>query len=175
MCFLDYFEQHIFSHHLSVLPRCFHKSVWCGLFTVHRALVKRLNKHMGKMEVVDVKSISLSPMPHKLWNFISIACHGTIVPQKDQSNKSYLDVDCKFAWKKVKMSFPAMTLGFQTQQELHTLHMILGLTNTYGLTVICLTLQDGPKGQCLKSGHHLTTVWALLDDEDYPNNFLHCS
>ena len=145
----------------SITPqRCIHEAIWNGLYALKKALNKLLNKRSGQASEKEVLSLNIGHIPTEAIKYISqVANYLTTVPShKISLSDSFFHLDHTLSRSKVKISFNAGIIRFQSQRELEILRMILGPNSTYGFSERRPTLKDGPNGIPLRDGHNLAVV-----------------
>ena len=161
LCFPNENKFKGFHSYTTVTSRCYHESVWCGLYMLRKAISKILNKPSGQSEEKQIETISIGYVPLETFNYINTVCSfysSNIACHHLKMSESYISLDSSFSRKKVKMTYSSGFLRFESEDELSMLRSLLGLAATYGSSKIRPTLKDAPHGLPLKRGHSLTVV-----------------
>ena len=168
VCFPNQIQGRIKKKHNVAGSRCYHETVWSGLYLIRKAISKILNKRTCLSESSDLSSLSIGQIGLETFNYIAmmttlesgIACHSF------QLSESYMDCDDTLTRTKIKFQFQSGTIRFESLDDIKMLREILGIASTYGSIEHRPRLSDGIKGVPLSSGHCITLVRGR--DEQYP-------
>ena len=144
-----------------IIPqRCYHSSIWRGLFTLQKHFIKLLNKRGLSSVNKEAISVNVGMIPMETLQYISMVVNTVmnLHPHPVTLSESYLHLNHSMQRSKFRISFDAGVLRFKSTDDLTVLRQIFGPSATYGSSERRPTLADGPQGLTLKRGHQLTVV-----------------
>ena len=160
VCFPNDVTGRLAMDHLVGGKRCYHESVWRGLYLIRKAITKTLNRRTSLAESEELSSLSIGHIPMETFNYLAIVTKESLHSkcQFFYQSESFQDSDYLLTRKKLKFSFKLGVLRFETSSDVEILRQTLGISCTYGSTEHRPRLADGPKGVVLSSGHCVTLV-----------------
>ena len=170
--FVNDHPKHTQGRNMAIPQRCYHSSIWTGLYTLQKSFTKLLNKRGLTSANKEAVSMNIGMIPMETIQYVCMAVNSVkqIRPHPVTLSESYLHLNQSLKRSKFRISFLGGVLRFQSSDDLTILRKIFGPCSTYGSSERRPTLSDGPQGLTLKRGHHLTVVRGKEPSESDDGN-----